>query len=516
MKIVTASQMREIDRACARQGIPASTLMENAGRAVAEETRRLLGRLDGRQVLCLVGAGNNGGDGLVAARYLHEWGALVTVYLCSRRPDDDANLKLVKERGIACTGTGADKGLKKFQAALDQAACVIDALLGTGKIRPLEGVYKRVLEGTAAAKLKRKVFMVAVDLPSGLDADTGAIDGACPYADLTVTLAFPKPGLFIFPGAARVGKLVVADIGIPAALADTIKIELLTADWAKRVLPARPPDANKGTFGKVMVAAGSEKYIGAGYLACAAALRAGAGLVTLAAARSLTSITANKLAEVTYLPLPEAEPGIIAEEAGAILRREIGTYNVLLLGCGLGQHPATAGFVKSILGKKGLPPLVVDADGLNIISKVTAWWRKLPDAAVLTPHPGEMSRLSGLTIEQVQADRSGMALKYAGAWRKTIILKGACTIIAAADGRCFISPFANPGLATAGTGDVLAGVVAGLAAQGLPLFEAAALGVYLHGATADMIKDIMGDAGMLASDILTALPVKMKQLKNKG
>ncbi len=508
--------MRQIDRECTRAGTPVSVLMENAGKAVAEETRTFLRDLEAQSILCLVGAGNNGGDGLVAARYLHEWGARVSVYLCGQRPPDDANLKLAQEKGITCVTAAGDNDLKKFDEILDAATCVIDALLGTGRMRPLEGVFRQVLERVNTVKEKRKLTIVAVDVPSGLDADTGAVDDACPGADLTVTLAFPKPGLFIFPGAARVGKLKIADIGIPQSLADSVKTELLTDDWAGAALPGRPLDANKGSFGRAMVVAGSINYIGAAYLACSGALRAGAGLVTLATARSLQPILAAKLAEVTYLPLPESGTGVIAGEATEVLRGEYGRYNVLLLGCGLGQDGATVEFVSSVIREKGLPPMVIDADGLSIMSNISGWWRQLPGNAVLTPHPGEMARLSGLSVEEIQADRMNVAVKFAGEWQKTVVLKGAYTVIAAADGRCRVSPFANAGLASAGTGDVLAGVIAGLAAQGLPLFEAASLGVYLHGKAGEMIKNILGDTGMTASDLLSALPVTIKQLKNRG
>jgi hydroxyethylthiazole kinase-like uncharacterized protein yjeF len=516
MKIVTAAQMNQIDRECVRKGIPVNTLMENAGKAVAEETRACLGNIKKQNILCLIGGGNNGGDGLVAARHLTDWGARVSVYLCSKRPADDPNLKLVREQGIDCIEAEDDKGLKKFHVLLDSASCVIDALLGTGRIRPLKGVFKKALEKVSAARQKRSIFIVAVDLPSGMDADTGAVDPACPYADLTVTLAFPKPGLFIFPGAERAGKLVIADIGIPESLADSINIELLTKDWARTALPLRPVNSNKGTFGRVMVVAGSANYIGAAYLACSGALRAGAGLVTLATAGSLMPIVASKLAEVTYLPLPESQPGIISIEAAEIVQRECGQYDVMLLGCGLGQNASTVKFVNMLAGKKGLPPLVVDADGLNIMSRTSAWRQQLPDNTILTPHPGEMSRLCGLTVEQIQADRAGIAGKYAVEWHKTIVLKGAYTVIAASDGKCRISPFANPGLATAGTGDVLAGIIAGLVAQGFKPFEAASLGVFLHGEAGEHIKQELGDTGMIASDLLPVVPVIIKQLKNRG
>ena len=503
-----------MDQECIKRGMPVSVLMENAGKAVAEETRKSLGALDKQHILCLIGAGNNGGDGLVAARYLHEWGAKVSVYICSQRPADDTNLKLVQERGITCIEAARDKNLKKFDGVLASATCVIDALLGTGKMRPLEGVFRQVLEKVSATRNNRKLTIIAVDLPSGMDADTGAVDSACPHADTTVTLAFPKMGLFRFPGAERVGRLKVADIGIPESLAESITTELITSDWARAALPARSLNSNKGTFGRVLVAAGSINYIGAAYLACSGALRVGAGLVTLATAKSLQPILASKLTEVTYLPLPESRPGIISVEAAEIITRQSGQYDVFLLGCGLGQNPATVEFVSSLIFEKGLPLPVLDADALNTLPKIPDWWQWLTDDAILTPHPGEMGRLCGLTTEEVQADRLGVARRFAAEWHQTIVLKGAFTVIATTDGRCRISPFANPGLASAGTGDVLAGVIAGLVAQGLSPFDAASLGVYLHGEAGEMIRNMLGDAGMIASDLLPALPVTIKSLKN--
>ncbi len=516
MKIVTAEQMRQIDRECAEQGIPAGTLMENAGKAVAGATRDSLGKVEGQHILCLIGGGNNGGDGLVAARYLHDWGAEIGIYLCSRRPTDDANLKLARECGIAYIDAAQDKNLKIFDDLLAKATCVIDGLLGTGKMRPLEGVFRQVLEKVNAARNSRNLKIVAIDLPSGLDADTGAIDPACPRADVTVTLAFPKPGLFNFPGAERVGTLKVVDIGIPEALAESATTELITDRWARTVLPERPLNANKGSFGRVLVAAGSINYIGAAYLACSGAQRVGAGLVTLAIPGSLQPVLAAKLTETTYLTLPESQPGVVSVEAADIITRQANQYDVLLIGCGLGQNPATIKFVSSLILEKEMPQPVLDADALNIMSKTPDWWQRLNDNAILTPHPGEMSRLCGLSINEIQADRAGITRRFAVEWHQTVVLKGAYTVIATAEGHCRVSPFANPGLASAGTGDVLAGVIAGLAAQGLASFDAASLGVYLHGKAGEAVKNEIGDTGMIASDLLPVLPKIIKQLKNGG
>jgi NAD(P)H-hydrate epimerase len=516
MKIVTAEQMRQIDAQCVRNGTPVSVLMENAGRAIAEETLKYLGTLEGHHILCLIGAGNNGGDGLVAARYLREQGAHIAMYLCAPRPADDKNLALALEKGVTCVEAAKDAGLKQIDEFAAGATCVIDALLGTGRMRPLEGVFKSALKKINSQRQKRKLTIIAVDLPSGMDADTGAVDPACPFADLTVTLAFPKPGLFNFPGAERVGRLKIADIGIPASLADPINTELMTDAWAASALPRRPAGANKGTFGRVLVGAGSINYVGAAYLACSGAMRVGAGLVTLATSASLEPVLAARLSETTYLPLPESRPGVTSVEAAAVIQRQCGRYNTFLLGCGLGQNAATVEFASALLLKPGLPGLVLDADALNILARLPDWWQGIAADAVLTPHPGEMSRLTGLSVDEIQKDRSGIACRFAAAWRKTVVLKGAYTVIAAPDGHCRVSPFANPGLATAGTGDVLAGCIAGLAAQGLPLFEAACLGVYVHGTAGEMVRDLLGDTGMIASDLLPVMPQAIKKLKDSN
>ncbi|MBE9482421.1 MAG: NAD(P)H-hydrate dehydratase [Chloroflexi bacterium] len=516
MKIVTAEQMGQIDRQCAEIGLPTSVLMENAGKAVAEEVRQILGDIDQQHILILIGPGNNGGDGLVAARYLHDWGAKVSLYLLSQRPPDDPNLKLVQERKITCIEVTQDENLDRLNELLSSANAVIDALFGTGKSRPLGGIFLQALDRVSRAKKKRQgLQIIALDLPSGLNADSGAIDPACLYADNTITLGFPKLGLFNFPGAARAGKITIADIGIPTELAEAITIELITSQWAREVLPKRPLEANKGSFGRVLVAAGSINYIGAAYLACSGAIRVGTGLVTLATATSLQPILASKLTEVTYLPLPESHSGIISPQAARLIHQQFKYYNVLLLGCGLGQSQSAIGFIRAVLfrSKAALPSLVLDADALNTLAKIPNWWQQVTSDAILTPHPGEMARLVGVSVDEVQSDRLGIAKRAAAEWHKTVVLKGAYTVIASPDGQVKISPIANPGLASAGTGDVLTGAIAGLVAQGLSLFDAAALGVYLHGEAGEMVKGRLGDTGMIASDLLPALPLVIKQLK---
>lgn len=514
MKVVTAEEMRDIERRAAELGLPSEVLMEKAGLAVAEEVRKWLGDVKGRRIVALIGPGNNGGDGLVAARHLHDWGAEIWLYLCSSRAAD-SNYRLTQERDIASAQAAEDDSFAALERSLASAEAVLDALFGTGKARPLGGVYQEVLKRVTRAKEARpRLSLISVDLPSGLDPDTGTVDPACSPADVTITLGCPKPGLFAFPGAEKAGEIIVADIGIPASLLEDTPTEIITAEWMRAALPQRPPHANKGSFGRVLVVAGSINYIGAAYLACSGAIRVGAGLVTLAAARSLQPILALKLTETTYLPLPESETGIIASEAAQILPEWFGGYEVLLLGCGLGQRPSVAEFINSVLFEVGpSPPLVLDADALNILAQIPRWWKKMDRDAILTPHPGEMARLTGLSVSEIQSDRLRVARASAMEWGKTIVLKGAYSVVAAPDGRARISSVANPGLASAGTGDVLSGAIAGVVAQGLSLFDAAVCGVYLHGAAGEIVRGELGDAGMIASDLLPVLPLAIKRVK---
>jgi len=517
MKILTANQMRQVEQDCANIGLPPDKLMANAGKAFAEETRNILGDIKKQNLLILIGPGNNGGDGLVAARHLHDWGAKITLAFWGKRAEGDPNFAPLKERDLDVIGISEAEGPDTLEDRLPSFTAVIDALFGIGKIRPFQGALKAALEKVGNAKRNRpSLRIIALDLPSGLNADTGDIDPSSLFADNTITLGFPKTGLIRSPGVERVGRITVADIGIPAYLVEQVTSELIDKNWARTALPTRPLQANKGTFGRALVIAGSTNYIGAAYLASSGALRVGAGLVTLATATTLQPILAVKLTEVTYLPLPEAQRGVIAPAAAKLVHQNLESYSTVLLGCGLGQSRAVMEFIDNALLKaRTIPlPLVLDADALNTLARVPNWWQRLSDDAILTPHPGEMARLAGSSVEDIQRDRLAVATRFAQEWHKTIVLKGAYTVIAAPDGRTRVSPIANPGLASAGTGDVLSGVITGLVAQGLPLFDAAAVGVFLHGQAGEIIRSRLGDAGMLASDLLPALPIAIKQLKD--
>ena len=503
MKLVTAAQMRAIEAAAFASGMTPEGLMETAGRGVALAVASRLGGAPAERIVVLVGPGNNGGDGLVAARHLYDMGAEVRVYLLAKRSADDANMQAIRQRDdIDVIELDESNVASELIPDVQHADATIDAVLGIGRGRALEGVFAQALD----ALRQRRGLLLAVDLPSGLDADTGAVDPHCPAADVTLTFGYSKLGLHMLPGAAHAGDVEVMDIGLDPALGADIDTEIMTADWARAMLPERPLVSNKGTFGRVMVVAGSQSYTGAATLACLGALRAGAGLVTLAALPPVRAAVAAQLPEVTYLMLPEADDAPSGDAAGAVAAVLAG-YDVLLLGPGLGLSEGAQALVHGLLEAPALDglPVVIDADALNTLARGHAWHESLSARAVLTPHPGELARLAHKSVAEVQSRRLDVARECAAAWGQTIVLKGSETVITDAQGRTLLSPFSNPALATAGTGDVLAGAIAGLMAQGVQPFESAGLGVYLHAAAAELYASDYGPSGLLASEVATGL-----------
>jgi hydroxyethylthiazole kinase-like uncharacterized protein yjeF len=554
LKIVTTEEMRRIETTADAGGLTFDQMMENAGRAVAEAIDEWIGA-EGARVLVLVGPGNNGGDGLVAARHLTEMGATVNLYVWKRKTKGDKNWDLAQAREVPITLMADDADLQRLGGLLAEADVVVDALLGTGVTRPIKGDLKQLLDKARGVIDQRRrpadgplvgliegmtqadpPAVVALDVPSGLDSDTGALDPATLFADLTVTLAAVKRGHVLFPGAEAVGGLVVGDNGIPDDLYADIRLEMATPGQIASLLPARPSGAHKGTFGRALVVAGSVNYTGAAYLAAGSATRVGTGLVTLAPPQAIYAIVAARLAEATYLLLPH-DMGVLAPDAARVLSEKVDDYDALLLGPGFGQEKPTEEFLDRLLGGQKavrkrqvgfvhkadeeeeevegitLPPLVVDADGLNLLSKTDTWWRQLPAETILTPHPGEMSRLIGCETKEVQADRIGCATEMAARWGHVVVLKGAHTLVAAPDGRVTVLPFANPAMATAGSGDVLAGAIVGMRAQGLAAFEAALVGAYLHGLAGELARDALGDAGVVAGDLMGMLPLTIRRLR---
>ena len=534
MKIVTTDEMRRIEDRSEAAGVSKDSLMERAGLESARTVRRLRAPLVGVPIVVLVGPGNNGGDGLVVARHLHRWGAKVCVYICRDRRAPDPKLDIVNSLGVPVIAASDGDGLAQLRLLLDTAHVVVDAVLGIGRIRPLEGTVRDILLLLAEVKSRRPdMTTIAIDVPSGMDADSGGGDPACPAVDITLAMGYPKVGHYAYDAAALVGTLDVVEIGLPAGLDYDVPLSLMTADNMRPLLPSRPTDAHKGSFGKTMVVAGSQNYIGAAYLAGSAATRTGSGLVTIALPASIQTSVAGRAIEPTYLPLAESSPGVVSPFAATAVVSEFPGYSSMLLGCGMGQAANMQRFIAAVLSPyetkyprqfmdamgitaDALPPMVIDADGLNTLARMPRWWERFPQRAILTPHPGEMARLTGTGTAQVQSDRIGIAVESAVLWNKIVVLKGAHTVVAFPDGAAMLSPFANAGLATAGTGDVLAGSIAGLMSQGVSSEDAAVLGVYLHGLAGERVRDRLGDTGMVASDLLPELPLAIKALREGG
>ena len=514
MKLVTVAEMRAMERAAIEAGVSEAQLMEEAGLAAAQEAWMLLGTLEGRQIVVLAGPGNNGGDGLVAARHLHDWGSEVTV-VAPRGREDDSNLQELTAREIGVVqGEEASGAL----ARMAEADLVVDALLGVGKGRPLaadEPIGETLVALAAARAGARPPKVLAIDLPTGLDADGGGVDPLTVAADLTVTFGLPKVGMYQAMGSGVVGRVQVVDIGIPAEAMEAASLELITSRWAREALPPRPEDANKGTFGKVLVVGGCSRYRGAPALAATAAYRAGAGLVTIACPEPVIASIAPAAAEATWLPQEAAEDGGLTGEAALALRAEWGGFDACVVGPGLGHTGETQALVWALLPDMAedlAGRVVIDADALNALAALEDGAERTPAGAVLTPHPGEMARLLGSSVAEVQGNRVGAAREAAGRYGCTVVLKGAHTVVADGEGRARISPFANPLLATAGSGDVLAGMIAGYLGQGLSAFDAASLGVYLHAAVGEAMRAQYGASGLLAGEIAARLPGVVREV----
>lgn len=519
MKLVTVDQMRHLEAASDAQGHTYAAMMERAGHAVARVIQAQLD-IHAQPIVVLVGPGNNGGDGLVAARHLHDAGAIVGV--CLLKPRADEHSAALRQRHVPFLAAA------ELASWLTSCTVIVDALLGTGVARPLSGELAdllRTIRQTVSTRrsavpdlidpaqpvaIPRSPLIVAVDGPTGLNYDTGAVDPLTLPADISVTFAYPKNGHTRFPGAGLCGELIVADIGIDPQLATGIERELADPALIRSILPARPRHAHKGTFGKVLIVSGSTLYTGAPALAAEAAYRAGAGLVTLATPRSIHAIMAGKISEVTFLPLPD-QAGALNAAAYDHVRDALTTYTTTLIGPGL--TVTARPFIEQLLAQgAGHSALVIDADALNILAQIEQWWTRVPTPAILTPHPGEMARLTRLSLKELEADRESVAIEYAHRWGHIVVLKGAFTVIAAPDRRAILLPFANPALATAGSGDVLAGTIAAMRAQGLASFEAALCGAYLHGTAGEIARREIGAAGVLAGDLLVRLPQALAAL----
>ncbi|HEU4751592.1 MAG TPA: NAD(P)H-hydrate dehydratase [Armatimonadota bacterium] len=505
MNLCTADQMRSMDRrAVEAYGMPSLLLMENAGRAVAE---RALQRLPERgEVWIWCGKGNNGGDGFVAARHLWNRGVPVRVLLAADpvglKGDARTNFDLLPKLGVA---------IHRLEGAIPPGspALQVDALLGTGFHGEPAGEIADALRALAASAAP----ILAVDIPSGLNTDTGQPASLCVRAVETVTFGLPKVGLVTCPGRDYAGELTVAEISLPRPLLEEVSsLHWIDAVTAAPYWPERAPEAHKGDSGRLFILAGSAGLTGAAVMVAEAALRAGAGLVTVGAPRSQQPILAAKLTEAMTLPLPETESGGHSPESLEQVRERLAAGAALAVGPGFGRDPRSAELLRALL--PGCPaPCVVDADALTLLSPADE--HTFPSRCVLTPHPGEMARLLGTEVPAVQSNRLEVAKSAAARFGCVVLLKGAATVIAAPDGRAAINSSGGPALATGGTGDVLTGVIGACMARGLEPYAAAVAGAFLHGLAGEVAGERFGAPGTIAGDVIAAIPEALRRLHRR-
>ncbi len=538
MKLVTVSQMQSIEKEADAGGLTYDQMMQNAGQGLADIVLDLYADEEDLEALGLVGSGNNGGDALVALTVLLGKGWKARAYLVNRKKDDLVK-KFIEAGGEVLSG---EKDFEQLAESINTADVLLDGVLGTGIKLPLKKEVAELLAevNDVLESLNEHPLVVAVDCPSGVDCDTGEIADETIPADITVTMTAVKQGMLKMPAFEYVGNLEVVEIGLPD---DLPALKDLTSDVAEEnlismLLPERPIDSHKGTFGTALIAAGSVNYTGAVMLAAEAAYRVGAGLVELAVPAQVHAALAGQIPEATWVVLPQSM-GVISSSASDVLMKNMERATALLIGPGFGMESTTKEFVENLLSRKTtskkstarigffheesekqeeanstLPPMVVDADGLKLLAQIKDWHTKLPASAILTPHPGEMAVLTGLSKEEIQDDRHNIARKYAKEWGHVLVLKGAFTVIASPDGRITVIPIASPALARAGTGDVLAGLIVGLRAQGLDAFDAAVAGAWIHAQAGLYAADDLGTtASVLASDVLNSISDVLSELE---
>ncbi len=501
--VAAVSEMRGLERAAAKAGITEAQLMDDAGAAIATEIIRATAPLPGQKILILVGPGNNGGDGLVIARHLAHAGASVDIVLAQSR-SDDRNLDLA----LAAWVRVHDFAEIRLPLIARNADIIVDCLLGISSRPPLRGVLLEMLQQTARVR----AFRVACDVPTGIDADTGVADTEAFSADLTVAAGPAKLGCLTYPARAVSGCIVATDIGIPASALDALPGRMITSAATSSTLPTRSLDAHKGTYGRVLVIAGSARFRGAAMLPCAGALRSGAGHVTLAAIESVVAATAALTPSVTFEPLPEKQ-GVISADAAPNLAEFANAAAATVLGPGLDRTDGTNGLVREILaGATAGSHLVIDADALNALAPLDGSISNSGAECILTPHPGELGRLLDSDTATVNADRLASAREGASRSGSILLLKGGGTVIGTPGGEYAIAPQIAPALATAGSGDVLAGIIGSLLAQGVDSFPAASAGVLIHNRAGMAAAKEIGAAGAIAEDLPRFIPAILDDL----
>jgi len=504
MRVLNTAQMREADRRTIDDiGIPSLVLMENAGRQAVAAMEAMYTDLLERRIAVLCGRGNNGGDGCVVARTLVQRGADVSVFLLGRvadvRGDARTNLEILGRLGVTVVEVDDSQAWELHFSEVSDSTLVIDAVFGTGLNAPIAGFIESVVADVNASGIP----IVSIDIPSGLSADSPEPIGPSMHASLTVTLAAPKLPLVLPPAEAHAGSIVIADIGVPASIIDALdgpRIHLLTRSSMRELITPRAPDGHKGDYGHVLIVTGSRGKTGAAHLAAVGALRSGAGLVTIATPAGCQSTVAAMAPEYMTEALPEDDDGLRPEGVERVLEM---ARDVIAIGPGLGQTPRVRAFVQQLVDRASMP-LVVDADGLNAFAgdpdRLTG--REGRDV-IITPHPGEMARLVGMSTDEVQANRLDIARNFAVAHHVYVVLKGHRTLVATPDEQVFINPTGNPGMATGGTGDVLTGMIAAWLAQLMDAEAACKLAVYLHGMAGDLAESEEGEVSMTSADLAT-------------
>ena len=535
MKLVTVKQMIALEKEADQSGLTYESMMANAGLGLAQVVHKCYFKRPQPRVLGLVGSGNNGGDTLVALKHLADWGWQTQAYLVKERGEKDALLAAYQTAGGEICTVTADGTFAQLRTLALETDLILDGIFGTGIKLPLRGKAKNVL--TFLAAIPDLPTVAAVDCPSGVDCDSGKAAAECLPAELTVCMAAVKQGLLKQPALGLAGEICAVDIGLADNLHawHGIDTDVVDAPMVAAMLPDRPSDGHKGTFGTAMLAAGSINYCGAVMLASKATYRVGAGLVRTAIPGAIYDALVGQVAEATWLILPHSL-GVLNGDGARIVRENLERTNALLLGPGWGQANETLEFLKklistnnssikkSIMGFENnlegepkqaqfeLPNLVIDADALKLLAKIEGWEKKLGKKAVLTPHAGEMAVLTGLSTKEIQQKRETIGRKYAKAWGQVVVLKGALTVVADPSGKTALIPFASSALATAGTGDVLAGMITGLIAQGMGAYEAALAGAWLHAKAGKLAAAQLGsEAAVMAGDVLEAIPLALKQ-----
>ncbi len=514
MFLVTASEMQKMDRTTIETfGVPGRVLMENAGRGATVFFLETVYRHHPGEVGIAAGRGNNGGDGFVMARYLRQKGIRATVFLFAKRDrvagDAEVNLRLLDAMDIPVVEIADETAFAAQIPLMRRQVTWIDAVLGTGLNSDVRGHFYNTIQ--FIKDQNRPVF--AVDIASGLNADTGQICGICIEADATATFGFPKIGHIVYPGRECTGKLKVIEIGIPPHVAENVGCrQRLVSPWnVKQEMPRRPKTAHKGQTGHLLIIAGSAGKTGAAAMTATSAMRTGAGLVTLGIPKSLNGILETLVTEAMTVGLPETEEMTIDETAFETIVSHCKDKRCLAMGPGIGTHPATGRLLGRLMENLRLP-MVLDADALNLIAKDPSILTRTKSALVLTPHPGEMARLGGHSTGEIQRDRVGHARAFAKKYGVHLVLKGPATIIAQPDETVYINPTGNPGMAAGGMGDVLTGLIAGLIVQGTEIGAAARTGVYLHGLAADILAIQTASFGYLATEVMNSIPRAMTTL----